>query len=179
MADTERLSPGALLGLIDQLEQGIATPDDAREFLTEFVACVAAGEQVRVETLRCLQKLFAGYLDKTYNTLDAAFLMTQRGPGNPGADQARERDIALEILSARVKNPKLLHSEAVAIACEKYACENTKAGTAWRHKRTDALGIFLLTPHFYGDKLTDEEKARAKRIAIPKWAQPKTPTARK
>jgi hypothetical protein len=167
MANTERLSPGALLGLIAQLEQRVAKPEEVREFLAEFVACVAAGEQVPSETLRCLQKLFAGYLAGSHKTLDAAFLTVRGQRGNPGADEGRELGIAVTILDARVRNPALSHEDAVETACEQYACGSTKAGKAWSRKRKEALEALRLIRALFNDGLTADEITRAQEIACP------------
>lgn len=164
--ETERPSSGDLIWLAERLNQRAVTPDESRQFLREVAMRIDVGEEIPTHVLRSIQAALAGYLDGRHKTLDAAFMTVRTRRGHPGADDVAELQIAVAILNARLNDPNLSHQDALEIAGEELGVGTTKAATAWRRQRREALGELRLRRAATDNGFTSDELKRARAIAL-------------
>ncbi len=135
-ADDEPLSMGEMAYLISRVREGTADPSESPRLLAEFVRCVNLGVPVPAQLIDYLRNSFASYLNDG-RPLPHALGLAHSHVGKPGASEDRALQIAISVLHFRLAGKA--HQEALEVAGKDWSCGKTKAGSAWKSHRAEAL----------------------------------------
>lgn len=166
----DRLSPGNLAYLVSRVEERSADPDEARQLLAEFVACVRGHEAIPERLLEYLRDAFASYLaesDRQFAAappehLGRALGLVRARAGNPRTDETKALRIAQHILAARLSGSTA--QDAIDAAIEDCQCGRTTATDAWRERKRDALVEIRIARAVANQEWTQDELQRLAHI---------------
>lgn len=168
MDDDELLSNGDVYFLASRVIEGIATPNEARRLIAEFVRKAARPKQVDERLIEHVRECFAAFLSGDARSLDKAFGLIRRKRGQPELDEQPTMDAAAMVLEARLAGAS--HQEALAKVetarreAKLPVSSESQIGGAWRDYKRDALLLCRLRRWERGEAWTPTEIKRLRLI---------------